>query len=104
MLHRIKKDDLVSVISGKDKGKEGSVILIDHKSGQALIKGVAVVTRHVKPRKQGQKGGIVKEESYVPLCKVMPVCPRCKQSCRIQIKQMENKQKIRACHRCQEAF
>ena len=104
MLSRIKKNDLVSVVSGKDKGKEGRVITVDSKKARVLVKGVAIVTRHAKARKQGDKSGIVKEETYVPLCKVMPVCPSCKKTCRTQVKEMEDGKRARICHRCKEQF
>ena len=104
MLNRIKKNDLVVVISGKDKGKEGHVIAVNPKKAAVLIKGVAIKTRHQKARRQGEKSRIAKEESYMPLCKVMPICPSCKKPCRVQVRLLEEGKKTRACHRCKEAF
>lgn len=104
MLSRIKKNDSVVVISGKDKGKQGSVITVDPKNDTVLVKDVAVVTRHVKARRSGEKSRITKEESFIPLCKVMPVCPACKKACRVHIKNLDDGKKTRACHRCKEAF
>jgi large subunit ribosomal protein L24 len=104
MLSRIKKDDLVFVLSGKDKGKEGRVIDIDTKKESVLVKNIAIVTRHVKAKKAGDKSGIIKEESYIPLCKVMPVCSSCKKACRMQVKIKEDENKVRVCHRCKEEF
>jgi large subunit ribosomal protein L24 len=69
-----------------------------------LVKDVGVVVRHVKARRTGEKGGIKKEESYIPLSRVMPMCPSCKKPCRVQVKFLENKGKARICHRCKEAF
>lgn len=99
MLARIKKDDLVVVTSGRDKGKQGHIVLIDRKKEQALVKGVAIVTRHIKARRQGETSRISKEESFVPFCKLMPICPACKKRCRVVVKN-----KLRACHHCKEAF
>ena len=104
MLSRVKKNDLVLVISGKDKGKQGSVIEIDKKNKKVLVKNVGIVTRHVKARKSGEKSRIVKEESGISLSKVMPVCPSCKKGCRVQTRFLEDGQKVRICHRCKEAF
>lgn len=105
MLSRVKKDDLVRVISGKDKGKQGSVIALNNDLGKVLVKGVAIITKHVKARKSGEKSRIVKEEGYIPLSKVMPICASCKKTCRMQVKALEGgKGKIRICHRCKEAF
>lgn len=104
MLSRVKKDDTVFVLSGKDKGKHGVVIAVDHKHDRVLVKNVGITTRHVKAKKAGEKSKIVKEESFIPLCKVMPVCSSCKKACRVQVRFLEDGEKTRTCHRCKEAF
>lgn len=104
MLSRIRKDDLVEVTSGKDKGKQGSVINIDSKTEKVLVKGVGMVTRHLKAKRQGETSKIIKEENYLPLCKVVPVCPSCKKTCRIKSKLLDDGKKVRSCHRCGEGF
>ncbi len=104
MLSRVKKNDSVFVVSGKDRGKQGIVIKVDPKKDRVLVKDVAIVTRHVKARRSGEKSRITKEESYIPLCKIMPICPACKKACRIQVKLLEDGQKARTCHKCKEAF
>ena len=104
MVARIKKNDLVRVVSGKDKNKEGSVIQVLPKKNKVLVKDVAVVTRHVKPRKAGEQGGIRKEESYIRLSKVMPVCTACKKATRVNAKLLDSGKKARMCNRCSEIF
>ena len=104
MLSRIKKNDSVVVLSGKDKGKQGSVIKVDSKKGLILVKDIGIITRHLKARKSNEKSRISKEESYLPLCKVMPICPACKKPCRTQVKFLDEGKKVRVCHRCKEAF
>lgn len=104
MLSRVKKNDTVLVLSGKDKGKQGLVISVDPKKDLVLVKDVGIVTRHVKARRTGEKGGLKKEEGYIPLSRVMPMCPSCKKPCRVQVKFLENNDKARICHRCKEAF
>lgn len=105
MLSRVRKNDLVSVISGRDKGKQGRVIVVDPKKGRALVKGVSLITKHKKPRRQGEKGGIIKEESYMSLAKIMPICSACKKACRVKITLLKDeKKRVRICHRCKEAF
>lgn len=104
MLARVKKNDTVVVLSGKDKGKSGLVLAVYPKDDAALVKDVSVVTRHTKPTRQGQKGGIVKEERPVPLSKVMPVCSACKKPCRVQTKALETGKSVRICNRCKETF
>ena len=74
MVARIKKNDVVIVISGKDKGKKGAVLEIVPGKNLVRVKDVALVTRHVKARRQGEVSGVKKEESFISFSKVMPVC------------------------------
>jgi len=107
MIERIKKDDLVVVLSGRDKGKQGAVVKIDRKKGKVLVKDVCIVTKHIKAKRQGEKSRIAKEESYIPFCKVMPICPSCKKRCRVQARMLDDTKgakKARVCHSCKEAF
>lgn len=104
MLSRIKKNDSVVVLSGKDKGKQSMVISVDQKSGVALVKDISVVAHHVKARKAGEKNRIVKEERPIMLCKIMPICPACKKPCRVQVRFQEGSEKARMCSRCKETF
>ncbi len=99
---RIKKTDTVQVISGKDKGKVGDVIAILHKKSKIKVKGVAIATHHVKARKQGDTSGIKKEESYVQLSVVMPVCNSCKKPTRIGSKELADGSRVRMCNKCKE--
>jgi large subunit ribosomal protein L24 len=96
MLARIKINDTVMIISGKDKGKTGTVIDISAKKGKVMVKGIAVVTRHTKPKRQGETGGIKKLEGYIDLSKVMPICPETKKPARVGSKTLENGEKVRA--------
>ena len=104
MVMRVKKNDTVMVITGKDKGKQGSVIEIEPKKGLVLIKGVAIATRHVKARKQGEVSGIKKQESFIDASKVMPVCTACQKPCRVASAILESGKRARACKRCHEIF
>ncbi len=99
---RIRKNDTVRVMSGKDKGKEGMVLAILPKKEKVKVKGVAIVTRHLKARKQGEVSRIKKEEAFIYLSKVMPVCASCKKACRVGIKTLENGSSARVCMRCTE--
>lgn len=103
-MERIRKSDKVKVITGKDRGKEGSVIAILPKKGKILVKGVAVSIKHSKARKQGDVSGIKKEESYIDASKVMPVCSHCKQPCRVGVVQLKDGKSARMCTRCKENF
>lgn len=101
---RIKKNDIVFVISGKDKGKKGTVLAIDYKANKVQVQGIAIVTRHVKPRRQGEQGGIRQEEGFIALSKVMPICPSTQKPCRVNIKELADGKKTRVSHRSKETI
>jgi large subunit ribosomal protein L24 len=73
----VKKEDNVIILSGKDKGKQGKVLEVSAKEGKVIVEGANIVTKHVKPRQMGAKGGIVKTEAPMYACKVNVVCPHC---------------------------
>ena len=95
----IKKDDKVVVISGKDKGKEGKVLVANPKAGKVIVEGVNVATKHMKPKKQGEQGGIIKMETPIYACKVMVVCPKCGKPTRVAHKLVDGKN-VRVCKKC----
>ena len=68
---KIKKGDMVKVIAGKDKDKEGKVIAVDKKDGRVLVEGVNMLTKHTKPSAANQNGGIVHQEGYIDASNVM---------------------------------
>ena len=104
MTTRVKKKDTVFVLSGKDKGKQGSVIAILPEKGKVMVKGVAVAVKHVKSRKKGQASAIKKEETFIDLARVMPVCTACNKPCRVGSKALEQGERVRVCGRCKESF
>ena len=95
----IRKDDKVVVISGKDKGKEGKVLISNPKAGKLVVEGVNVATKHQKPRKQGEEGGIIKVETPIYASKVQLVCPKCGKATRVAHK-IEGDKKVRVCKKC----
>lgn len=99
----VKSGDLVRVISGKSKGMEGKVLAVSPKENKVIVEGVNLVSKHVKPRKAGQEGGIVKTESALYSCKVQLVCSHCKKLTRIAHKVDGNGKKSRICKHCGEA-
>ena len=74
----IKQGDKVIVLSGKDKGKIGEVLTAMPAQGKVIVQGVNVCSRHTKPRKMGDEGGIIQKEGAIYACKVMRVCPSVK--------------------------
>ncbi|MEG0355266.1 MAG: 50S ribosomal protein L24 [Hungatella sp.] len=72
-MHKIKKDDLVKVIAGKDKDKTGKVIAINTKTGTALVEGCSMITKHTKPSAGNQNGGIINQEGPIDISNIMLV-------------------------------
>ena len=95
----IKKDDKVIVLSGKDKGKEGKVLVASPKTNKVIVEGVNVATKHQKARKQGEESGIMKVEIPMHACKVQLVCPKCGKATRVGHK-IEGGKKSRICKKC----
>ncbi len=105
MLARIKKNDIVEVISGKDTGKRGAVLLINKMSNSVLVQGVNIITKHIKARKQDQKSEIKRVEALINASNVMLVCSVCQIPCRINSGLVEGSQKrVRICNRCKQAI
>ena len=96
---KIRKDDMVVVIAGSDKGKQGKVLSIDPKANKVLVEGVQVASKHYKPRRQGEEGGIIKKETPVFASKVMLVCPKCGKATRVGHAVVDGK-KVRTCKKC----
>lgn len=90
----IKKDDLVVVLSGKDKGKQGKVLKVMLEDRKVIVEGVNVASRHTKPRKQGEEGGIIKKEIPMYACKVAHVCPKTGKPTRVGYR-IEGDKKVR---------
>ena len=95
----IRKDDKVVVLSGKDKGKQGKILTADPKAEKVIVEGVNVATKHQKPRKQGEEGGIIKVETPIYASKVQLVCPKCGNATRVGHKIADGK-KVRICKKC----
>ena len=98
----VKTGDTVVVLSGKDKGKKGKVLQVSPKEGKVIVEGLNVATKHVKPRRQGEQGGIVEAEAAMYACKVQLVCPKCGKATRIAHKILEDGSKARVCKSCNE--
>lgn len=96
---KIKTGDTVKVLSGNDKGKTGEVLEIMPKTDKIVVKGVNIRKKHVKPRKQGEEGGIIPVECAIPSSKVNVVCSKCGKATKIGYT-VEKDQKVRVCKKC----
>ena len=100
----VKTGDTVVVLSGKDKGKQGKVLEVSPKEKKVIVEGVKVVTKHMKPRRTGEAGGILKVEGALYASKVMLVCPKCSKPTRVAHKIGADGTKQRLCKKCNETF
>ena len=99
MAMNIKKNDTVVVLSGKDKGKTGKVLGTLPSDMKVVVEGVNMATCHLKPRRQGETGGIVQREAAIYASKVQVVCPKCSKGTRVAHKIADGK-KVRVCKHC----
>ena len=99
MTMNVKKGDTVVVLSGTDKGKKGKVLGTVPAENKVVVEGINMVSCHIKPRKQGEEGGIVKREAALYASKVQVVCPKCGKGTRVAHK-IENGKKTRVCKHC----
>lgn len=101
---RVKKNDTVIILSGKDKNKQGKIIEILQKKDKVMVKGVSLATKHLKARKQGDVAGIKEIEGYISSSNVMPICTSCHKPVRINSAILSTGKKVRVCNRCKEVF
>ena len=95
----IKKNDTVIVLSGKDKGVKGKVLVAMPAENKVIVEKVNVATCHTKARRQGETGGIVKKETPIRACKVALYCEKCGKGVRVGHK-IDGDKKIRICRKC----
>ena len=100
----VKTGDTVVILSGKDRGSKGKILAVSPKEGKVIIEGHNMVTKHVKPRRMGEQGGIVKAEGAMYACKVQIVCPHCGKPTRVGHKLYEDGTKGRICKKCGESL
>jgi large subunit ribosomal protein L24 len=98
---RLKKGDTVKVLSGNDKGKTGEILEIIPKTEKIIVKGINIRKKNVKPRRQGEEGGIISTELPIHSSKVALVCPKCGKATRVGYT-VDKDQKVRVCKKCNE--
>ena len=99
----IKKNDLVYVLSGKDRGKTGKVLKVYLEKQKAVVEGINFIQKHTRPNPQKNvKGGILPKESPIHISNLMVVCKRCNKHARIGVSIIQNDRKARICKNCNE--
>ena len=96
----IKKNDIVVVTKGKEKGKSGKVLRIIPEKGKAIVEKLNFIKRHSKPTQQMRQGGIIEKEAPLAIANLMVLCPKCNKSVRVGKKKLEDGGKVRICNKC----
>lgn len=98
----IKKDDIVVVTSGADKGKKGRVIEAIPSENRVIVEKVKIIKKHQKPNMKQRQGGIIEREAKIDVSNVKIFCSKCGKPTRIAQKKLEDGKKVRVCRKCDE--
>lgn len=98
----VKKDDLVMVIAGKDKGKSGKVLRVLTDKGRVLVESLNLIKRHTRPSRSSNEGGIIEKEAPIAISNVQLLCQGCSKPARTGLRVLEDGSKVRFCKKCNE--
>ena len=104
MSSKIRREDVVVVMTGKDRGKKGKVLQVFPQEQRALVEGVNLTKRHVRPTQENPQGGFAKQERPVSVANLQRVCTRCNGPVRVGFQIAKDGTKQRVCKRCGEAL
>ena len=98
----VKKDDLVTIVAGKDKGKSGKVLRVMPDKGRVLVENLNLIKRHTRPSRTNSEGGIIEKEAPIALSNVQLLCQACNKPARTGLRVLEDGSKVRFCKKCNE--
>jgi len=98
----VKKNDMIKIIAGKEKGKTGKVLRVFPAKNRVVVEGLNVVKRHTRPTQINPEGGIVEKEAAVSISNVMLICSSCNEPARTGIRSLEDGSRVRYCKKCNE--
>jgi len=98
----VKKDDLVMIVAGKDKGKSGKVLRVLPEKERVVVENLNLIKRHTRPSQTNNEGGIIENEEHIAISNVQLLCPGCSKPARTGIKALEDGNKVRFCKKCNE--
>lgn len=98
----LKKNDKVIVLSGKEKGKIGTILKVDPEKDRAIVEKVNMVKRHSKPGPKSAQGGIIEKEASIHISNLMIVCTKCAEPTRVGKRILDDETKVRFCKKCNE--
>ena len=99
---KLKKNDIVAVLSGKDKGKKGKILKVFPSSSAVIVEGINYATHYLRPSQSNPQGGMAKYELKLDVAKVQLICPKCSKPTRIGHQNLADGTKQRVCKKCQE--
>jgi len=99
---KIKKNDRVKVVKGKDRGKSGKVLRINRQDGKVYVEGANIISKHTRQQDQSKPGGIIKKEGPINIANVRVICPNCSKPARIGFDISESGIKNRICKKCNQ--
>ncbi len=102
--HKIKKNDSVMIIAGKDKGKSGKVLRVVPKKDGVVVEKLNMIKRHMKPGAHSRQGGILEKEAPINISNVMLICSKCTDPTRVGYKILDDGRKVRYCKKCNEVI
>ena len=100
----IKKGDTVMVISGKEKGKKGKVLLVSPNKNRAIVEALNMVTHHERPSARSPQGGMIQKEAPLHASNLLLVCTKCKRPARVGIRTLDDGSNVRVCKKCHEVI
>ena len=101
---KLKKDDIVEVIAGREKGKKGKILALFPNDGKLTVEKLNMLKRHTKPSAQNKQGGIIEKEGRLAISNVLLVCDKCGKGVRVKRKKLEDGKRVRICVKCGEVM
>ncbi|MBT9163302.1 MAG: 50S ribosomal protein L24 [Chloroflexi bacterium] len=103
-MRKIRKNDEVVIILGRDRGKKGKVLLSIPEDDRLIVKGINMIKRHTKPGRTMRQAGIIEREAPLHVSDVKLICKKCNQPTRVGFRLLEDKSKVRLCKKCREVI
>ena len=100
----LKKDDIVQVVTGREKGKKGKILALFADEGKVLVEKLNMLKRHTKADANNKQGGIIEKEGKIHISNVLLVCDKCGKGVRTKRKKLEDGKRVRICTRCAESL
>jgi large subunit ribosomal protein L24 len=101
-MRKIKRDDMVLVVAGKDRGKQGQVRQVLSDRDRVVVQGVNMIKRHMRPQAMGTQAGIIEKEAPIHISNVRVICKSCNRPARVHFRLRQDGVKVRVCRRCGE--